>query len=122
MARTTWHPLQTSNAANPTTGNGKTIWHRGRPNLAADFAYLNTLGLGAATDVIFTGGSAGGASVFFSLDAVRALLPSSTRLFGAPDAGFFIDAPVYNNASYYFYREEVSFAPTGAQETRALHP
>lgn len=101
------HRRQTSNATNATVALGKTIWHRGRPNLAADFDYLTTaLGLGAAVDVIFTGGSAGGASVFYSLDFVRGLLPSSTRLFGAPDAGFFVDAPVYTNASQFAFREE----------------
>ncbi len=44
--------------------------------------------------------------MFYSLDFVRALLPSSTRLFGAPDAGFFVDAPVYTNASQFAFREE----------------
>ena len=57
---------QTSNATLPTVFNNQTFWNRGRPNLAADFDYLNTLGLGAAMDVVYTGGSAGGSSVFFS--------------------------------------------------------
>ena len=95
-----------SNATLPATVGNTTFWNRGRPNLAANFAYLNSLGLGAASDVVYTGGSAGGLSVFLSLDYVRGILPNSTRLYGAPDAGFFIDAPVYNNATQFTFREE----------------
>lgn len=95
----------TSNATLPLTVGNRTIWMRGRPNLAADFAYLTqTLGMGGT--VVYTGGSAGGTSVFLSLDWVRALLPPSTLLLGAPDAGMFLDAPVYSNASNFFFREE----------------
>ena len=44
--------------------------------------------------------------MFFSLDYVRALLPGSTRLYGAPHAGFFVDAPLYNNATNFFFRDQ----------------
>ena len=96
----------TSNATLPYMDGNSSVWFRGRPNLIAQFAYLSTLGLDSASDVIYTGGSAGGMSVFLSLDFVRDLLPPSTRLVGAPDAGFFIDAPLWNNATAFAFRQE----------------
>lgn len=69
------------------------IYFRGRANLRAVVAYLSqSLGMAAATDVILSGGSAGATSVYLALDEVVTWLPSSVRLVGAPDAGFFVDA------------------------------
>jgi hypothetical protein len=96
--------------------------------------------------VILTGGSAGGTSVFLALDRVAELVPQGARFVGvraggrvepsspagiapgvfstcegpsipvltmpallpvqAPDAGFFIDAPLWNNATDFFFRDE----------------
>ena len=66
---------------------------------------LQTAGLGEATEVVLSGGSAGGTSVFLGLDFVRSLIPSAVRLVGAPDAGFFIDAPTFANASAHAFRD-----------------
>lgn len=97
----------TSNATLPyIDSNNNSIWFRGRPNLATQFAYLSTLGLKSASDVVYTGGSAGGMSVFLSLDYVRSLLPMSVKLYGAPDAGFFIDGPTWNNSTQFNFRAE----------------
>lgn len=63
------------------------IWMRGRNNLAAVLARLLELGLGSASEVILSGGSAGGTSVFLALDWVRSKLPGTVKLVGAPDAG-----------------------------------
>ena len=47
-----------------------------------------------ATEVILSGGSAGGLAVFYNLDHLADLLGPSVLLTGFPDAGFFSDAPV----------------------------
>ena len=111
----------TSNATNPiptdpgaTDVNGAAltqIWMRGRPNLAAVLSYLmsaagGSLGAVAGTEVILSGGSAGGTAAFLALDWVASFLPSTVKLVGAPDAGYFIDAPVWNEPSNYNFRHE----------------
>ena len=74
------------------------MWLRGRANFDAVVADLRqAFGLGAAagTEVILSGGSAGGLAVFYNLDHLAALLrPNAnvTRVAGFPDAGFFLDA------------------------------
>ena len=52
--------------------------------------------------MVLSGGSAGATSVFMGIDYVSTLLPSTTRLTGAPDAGFFLDAA--DVAGAYWYR------------------
>lgn len=47
--------------------------------------------LDAATDVVFSGCSAGGLAVFLQLDRWRRLLPKSAFVAGVPDSGFFLD-------------------------------
>jgi hypothetical protein len=69
------------------------MWMRGRNNFNAIISYFLTnssLGMAKATDVILSGGSAGGLAVFYNLDHLATLLPKTTRLVGFPDAGFFI--------------------------------
>lgn len=58
--------------------------------------------MGNATEVILSGGSAGGLAVFFNIDHLATLLPKGVRLTGFPDAGFFLDAP--NTRGQYLYR------------------
>lgn len=109
----------TSNASSPIpapagspAGAVSEIWMRGRPNLAAVLAYLQTPAggsLGAAagsTELILSGGSAGGTSVFLALDWVASILPPSVKLIGAPDAGYFVDAPIWNKTSDFAFRDE----------------
>jgi hypothetical protein len=73
-------------------------WHfRGRAIVQAAFAELSAHeGLGAATDVVLAGASAGGAGVFNNVDDVAAWIPAGARYLGLPDAGFFIDYPTYD--------------------------
>jgi hypothetical protein len=64
----------------------------GRNNFNAVIGYLmSTVGMGNATEVILSGGSAGGLAVFYNLDHLATLLPAGVRLTGFPDAGFFLD-------------------------------
>jgi len=79
------------------------MWMRGRNNFNALISYLQTdLGMGDATEVILSGGSAGALAVFYNLDHLATLLPATTRLVGFPDAGFFLDAQ--STAGTYDYR------------------
>ena len=83
-------------------GQPALMWLRGRANFDAIVAQLRAQeGLDRATEVVLSGGSAGGLAVFYNLDHLATLLPASTRLVGFPDAGFFLDAPdVDGNYSY----------------------
>ena len=74
-------------------GKPAQMWMRGRNNFDAVISYFLTnssLGMSKATDVILSGGSAGGLAVFYNLDHLATLLPKTTRLVGFPDAGFFL--------------------------------
>ena len=51
--------------------------------------------LSQASEVILSGGSAGGLGVFYNLDHLTTLLPAAVRVTGFPDAGYFMDAPGY---------------------------
>ena len=90
-------------------GEPTEMWMRGRNNFDAVIAYFrqnSTLGMGRATEVILSGGSAGGLAVFYNLDHLAELLGPSVRLTGFPDAGFFLDATTQANASAHLYRDE----------------
>lgn len=72
------------------TGSGVVpaqVWLRGRANLDAQIQYLlQRRGMSAAREVILTGGSAGGTSVFLAADHVAAMMPKGARFVAAPDA------------------------------------
>lgn len=72
------------------------LWFRGRANLAATLEQLSdpTHGLGSASELILSGGSAGGLAVYYHLDYVAAFVrhaAPSCRVTGFPDAGYFAD-------------------------------
>jgi hypothetical protein len=69
-------------------GKPAQLWMRGRNNFNAVIDdLLATQGMDKATEVILSGGSAGGLAVFYNLDHLVTLLPSSVRVTGFPDAG-----------------------------------
>jgi hypothetical protein len=74
---------------------GALLWMRGRPSFDAMIHDLRTRhGMADATEVILSGGSAGGLAVYYNLDHLAELLRavgSTARLTGFPDAGFFLD-------------------------------
>ena len=85
------------NNATPTYYLGKQLHFRGKANLdglieslKADLAFK----FATATDVVVSGGSAGGLSTYLHTDTFRAALPPRTKVVGMPDAGFFLDDPV----------------------------
>jgi len=88
------------------------LYFRGRANLLAVFNFLkqNTT-MGTATDIIISGGSAGGTAALLALDIITPIFPNS-KVMGAPDAGFFLDA--YNIAQQImWYRTSFQVADTG---------
>jgi hypothetical protein len=71
---------------------GAQLWMRGRPSFDATIAdLLQQFGMSNATEVILSGGSAGGLAVYYNLDHLASILGPKVRLTGFPDAGFFLD-------------------------------
>jgi hypothetical protein len=83
----------TSHNTSATFVNNTRIFYYGRSIRDAVFQDLRKFGLGGATDVVVGGCSAGGLAVILNLDAIRGMLPSSARVRGLADAGFFLDSP-----------------------------
>lgn len=84
--------------------NTTAIYYRGRYILDGVYAELFKLGLNRAATVVIKGCSAGGLAVFLHLDylaaKIRAVSPT-TRVVGAPGAGFFLgEAPPYSGSGY----------------------
>ena len=81
----------TSNRAAPLGS----LHFRGRANLDAVIDQLDALGgiTTRATDVVFTGTSAGGLVNYAHATAFRARMPAAATVVAVPDAGFFLDAP-----------------------------
>lgn len=76
------------------------MYFRGAANLAAVVQRLkNDHGLVDATDVVLTGGSAGGLATILNLDRVQRLIGPTARVVGLANAGFF--KPVANHTAQY---------------------
>ena len=107
----------------PTNVDGTDIWFRGRRNLVAIIRYLmETKGLDRATDVLLSGGSAGGLSTFLHADYVKTLLPSTVKRYkAAPVSGFFLlhdsfaGEPVYPSEMEYVYNMQNSSGGVNAR-------
>merc|ERR1711865_1073070 len=54
-------------------------------------------GMSKATELILSGGSAGGLAVFYNLDHLATMVSKTVRLTGFPDAGFFLDGANHNS-------------------------
>lgn len=88
---------QTSDVTDPVVVGAQTLYLRGRAILDANLAELeaNEGFLSTATEVIFSGTSAGGVSTYLHASVVRARLAApNARIVAVPDAGFFLDAGV----------------------------
>ena len=79
------------NKAEPVVVNGTTLYFRGKRILDAVLDYLNTNhGLAKATEVLLSGGSAGGLSTFLHADYVRSKFGRNIKFGAAPVSGFFL--------------------------------
>ena len=82
------------------------LHYRGRANLDAVFDRLLLprrsphVSLADATQVLITGGSAGGLAVYLHADHIAGRLPSSIKVKAHADGGFFLDQPTLNGVSY----------------------
>ena len=73
----------------------KKMWFRGAKSLDAALDLLLSIGMSKARQIVFTGGSAGGLTVFLHLDHVAARMAveaPSARVVGEPVCGFFLDS------------------------------
>ena len=107
----------------PVLQNGTSVYYRGRAILDAVIADAKARhGLGAASQVVLSGGSAGGTATVVNCDHVASLLPSaSTRCIA--DAGFFLDTPnVVGAAGQSVMRERFLDVVDGMNSTGQLHP
>ena len=77
------------NASSPA---GDKVYFRGLANLddTLDYAFEH-LGLGAATEVVLTGASAGGVATFLHMDRVAERMGPAVRTVAAPVVGLFLD-------------------------------
>jgi len=62
-------------------------------------------GLGSATDVVFSGCSAGGIHTFAHLDALRDMVPKKAVVVGFPDSGFYLDFPMFRQPKEFVVAE-----------------
>lgn len=68
-------------------GQAVALYFRGALNLAAVLdSLVSTYGLGAATELVLSGDSAGGLATYHHVDYIAARLPGA-RVVGAPDSG-----------------------------------
>ena len=72
------------------------MWFRGAASFDSALDLLLKLGMSEAELIVFTGGSAGGLTVFLHLDHVASRMKTEApkaRVVGEPVCGFFLDAP-----------------------------
>ena len=82
------------------------LYHRGKWISEAVMADLVAhQGLDQATDVVLAGCSAGAISLYAHIDAMRQLLPSSARVVGFADSGFYLDVNGYADAKKFVVAE-----------------
>lgn len=76
---------------------------RGRANFDAVIDQLDAIGgiTTKATDVIFTGTSAGGVVMYEHANYFRSRMPASATVVAVPDAGMFLDADNMNGQPFY---------------------
>lgn len=83
------------------SSNETKLYFKGKKILNAVFEDLKAnRGLNEATDVVISGGSAGGLATFLHLDHIRQILNPNSKVVGLPDSGYFIDfegSPQYHS-------------------------
>jgi hypothetical protein len=85
------------NSSNP---KGDAVYFRGLANLddTLDYAFSH-LGLDQATEVVLSGGSAGGVATFLHMDRVGDRMGPAVRTTAAPVVGLFLDATPLGNGT-----------------------
>ena len=102
------------------------MWFRGAKSFDSAIDLLLKLGMSKAELIVFTGGSAGGLTVFLHLDHVRARMAveaPNARVVGEPVCGYFLDAP--NDGSHPYnvtYPLEMQYVYNMQNATGSLSP
>jgi hypothetical protein len=106
----------------PSAPAGSKLYFRGKRNLDATLDMLfEQFGLGSATELVVTGGSAGGLSTFLHSDHIRSRMPAVTRVTAAPVVGYFLDHPneVQSSSNYTAW---MAYIYSMQNISAALHP
>lgn len=90
----------TGNAA-PVDVNGTTIYYRGRPLLDALIDDLLGKGLSSATNLLWSGCSAGGLTTYLHADYVASRMPSSVQTLALADAMFAVESDSWQGEPLY---------------------
>ena len=101
-------------AVETSSGEPASMWLRGRNNFDAvidDLRRRHGMAQEAGSEVILSGGSAGGLAVFYNLDHLADTLGSEIRLTGFPDAGFFLDALDASTGDYTYRKSFIGADP-----------
>lgn len=85
-----------SDRVDPITVNGRQLYYRGQHILDAVMKDLATRqNLQGASEVVLSGCSAGGITLFAQADSLASRLPGSPRVVAFADSGFYLDTPLY---------------------------
>ena len=85
----------------PKQVGGKTIYYRGRPLLDALLDDLLGKGLSGATDLLWSGCSAGGLTTYVHADYVANRMPKTVKTLALADAMFSVESPTFSGAPGY---------------------
>jgi hypothetical protein len=84
-----------------TEGN-QSLFFRGKRNLDAMLRYLRRdHNLGNATEILLSGGSAGGLSAYLHADYIRSTFAPSVKFRASPVSGFFLDHDTFDGVAQY---------------------
>lgn len=94
----------TGDATEParTTDGKHAVYYRGRRLLDALLADLSARGLSSATEVLYSGCSAGALTAYVNMDYVRTKLPAAARVAGLGDAMFSLHHADFANTTNYY--------------------
>mmetsp|Transcript_14297 Transcript_14297/g.33918 ORF Transcript_14297/g.33918 Transcript_14297/m.33918 type:complete len:383 (+) Transcript_14297:67-1215(+) len=87
----------------PKIVDGKELFYRGKYITEALFKDLAPK-LTAATDIVVSGCSAGAMRIYAHLDAMRTMLPSTARVVGYADSGFFMATDAFSAKKEYLVK------------------
>ena len=121
---------RSGNVAHPVSVPGnpsQQMYFRGAASLDSAIDLLLSLGMNEAELIVFTGGSAGGLTVFLHLDHVAQRMATeapNARVVGEPVCGYFLDAPNDGNGVPYnvTYPNEMHYVYTMQNASGALSP
>jgi len=109
-------PPAPGNRSQPVHAQNQTLHFRGRAILNALLEDLrDNQDYAGASDVVVSGSSAGGLTVYLHLDAIAATFGAKTRVVGMVDAGYFLDANTTAGQAMYRQESQGGIALWGAQ-------